>query len=77
MRKAFNFLAGLVAGAVVGAAVAVLLAPYSGPELQERMRTRVQNLIEEGRRAATVRRDELKAQLDTFKRGTPAQVEPE
>lgn len=77
MRKAFNFLAGLVAGAVVGAAAAMLLAPYSGPELQERMRTRVQGLIEEGRRATAARQAELKAQLDTFKRGAAGDVELE
>ncbi len=70
MRRPFSFLAGLLAGAVVGAAVAILLAPYAGPELRERARTRVQGLIEEGRRAAAARRAELSAQLEAFKRGT-------
>lgn len=75
MRKAFSFLAGLLAGATVGTAAAILLAPYSGPELQERIRTRVQGLIEEGRRAAVARQAELEAQLEAFKRGTPVTVE--
>lgn len=75
MRKGFLFLAGLLAGAVVGSAAAILLAPYSGAELQERMRTRVQELIEEGRRAAAARRAELGAQLDAFKRGTSVTIE--
>ena len=69
MRKAFGFLIGLLAGAVVGAAAAILLAPYSGSELQAQIRTRVQELIEEGRRAAAARRVEMEAQLEAFKRG--------
>ncbi len=75
MRKTISFLIGLLSGAVVGAAAAILLAPYSGPELQERVRARVQGLIEEGRRAATARRAELETQLEAFKRGTPVVIE--
>jgi len=75
MRKGFSFLAGLLAGAVVGVAAAMLLAPYSGTELQERMRTRAQGLIEEGKRAAAARRAELEAQLEAFKRGNAVTIE--
>lgn len=75
MRRFISFLVGLLVGAVVGAATAVLLAPYSGPELQERVRARVQGLIEEGRRAAAARRAELETQLEAFKRGTPVTIE--
>jgi gas vesicle protein len=74
MRKAISFLVGLFAGAVVGAVAAILLAPYSGSELQERARARVQGLVEEGKRAAAARRAELEAQLESFKRGTPVAV---
>jgi len=76
MRRAFSFLIGLLSGAMVGAAVAILLAPTSGQELQERVRTSVKNLIEEGQRAAAARRVELEAQLEAFKRGTPVTIEP-
>ena len=75
MRKVASFLVGLVIGATVGAAVAILLAPYSGSELQERARTRVQELVDEGKRAAATRRAELEAQLDAFKRGTSITIE--
>jgi gas vesicle protein len=75
MRKTSSLLIGLLAGAVVGAAAAILLAPYSGSELQQRMRTRVQELIEEGKRAAAARRAELEAQLESFKRGAPVTIE--
>jgi gas vesicle protein len=76
MRRAFSFLIGLVSGAMVGAAVTILLAPTSGQELQERVRTRVEGLIEEGKRAAAARRIELETQLEAFKRGTPVTIEP-
>ena len=69
MRKTISFLIGLFSGAIVGVAAALLLAPYSGSELQDRVRARVQELIEEGKRAAAARRAELEAQLEGFKRG--------
>ena len=75
MRRTMSFLIGVLSGAIVGVAVAILLAPYSGTELQERVRARVEGLIEEGRRAAAARRAELEAQLETFKRGTPVVIE--
>jgi gas vesicle protein len=71
MRKTFYLLIGVLAGAAVGAAVATLLAPYPGKEMQERIRVRFQEVIEEGKRAATARRAELQAQLEAFKRGAP------
>ena len=75
MRKFVSFLAGLLAGAVVGVAAALLLAPLSGPQLQEKMRSRVQDLVKEGKRAASARRAELQAQLEVFKRGKPVTIE--
>jgi gas vesicle protein len=74
MRKTFYLVMGVLAGAAVGAAAAILLAPYSGKEMQARIRTRAQELIEEGKRAAATRRAELQAQLDAFKRGTPITI---
>lgn len=71
MRKTFYMLIGLLAGAMVGAAAALLLAPYSGKEMQTQIRTRVQGLVEEGKRAAAARRAELQAQLEAFRHGTP------
>ena len=75
MRKAFSFLVGIVAGAVVGAVTAVLLAPESGAELQQRIRQRAAELMEEGKRAADLRRSELEAQLEAFKRGAPITID--
>jgi gas vesicle protein len=75
MRKIVSFLGGLFAGAMVGAAAAILLSPYSGPELRDRVRTRVQDLVDEGKRAASARQAELQAQLEAFKRGTPVTIQ--
>jgi gas vesicle protein len=75
MRKTLSFLIGVVAGALVGAVVAILLAPASGSELQEQIRNRVQALIEEGKKAAAARQEELAVQLDAFKRGAPVVIE--
>ncbi len=77
MRKAISFLVGVISGAMVGAVVAILLAPASGAELQERVRSRAQALIEEGKKAAAVRREELAAQLESFKRGDQPVTVPE
>ncbi|TET49959.1 MAG: YtxH domain-containing protein [Anaerolineales bacterium] len=75
MRKAFSFLVGIAAGAVVGAVTAMLLAPESGAELQQRIRQRAASLMEEGKRAADLRRSELETQLEAFKRGTPITID--
>lgn len=75
MRKVVSFLTGVLAGAVVGGVAALLLAPYAGSELQDRVRVRMQELVEEGKRAAAARRAELEAQLEAFKRGEPVTIE--
>ena len=75
MRKVASLLAGFFAGAVVGAVAAVLLAPSSGQELQARVRTRVQGLVEDGKRSAAARRKELEAQLEAFKRGSSVTID--
>jgi gas vesicle protein len=75
MRKTISFFAGVLAGALVGSVAALLLTPESGSELQLRIRTRAQRLIEEGRQAAAARRAEMEAQFESFKRGTPITLE--
>jgi gas vesicle protein len=76
MDKTFNFLGGLLLGALVGASAAILLAPQSGTDTQSALRARVDNALEEGRRAAAERRAELEAQFAEAKRveRPPAQL---
>ncbi len=59
---------GLVLGAVVGAVTVMLLTPISGRTLQDRLRQRFDEIMEEGRRAAAERRAELEAQFAESKR---------
>lgn len=75
MRKFISFLVGLLSGAIVGGAVGLLLAPYKGEELQNQVRARIQELLEEGKQAAAVRQTELENQLESFKRGKPITIE--
>ncbi len=63
-----KLLAGLVLGALVGAAVGMYLAPQPGKALQEKLRARWQEIMDEGQRAAAERRAELEAQFAEAKR---------
>ncbi len=71
MRKALNFLVGLICGALVGAVAGILLAPYAGGELRNRIGEWAEGLVEKGRQAAAIKRAELEAQLEAFKQGRP------
>jgi len=75
VRKISNFLTGFFLGGLVGAAAGLLLAPYGGTELQNRIQSRLDALVEEGKKAATARQAELEAQLEAFKRGESLNVE--
>jgi gas vesicle protein len=73
MCKLFNFSLGFVLGALAGVAVVALLAPEPGDEMRRRVRARVDQVIEEGRRAAAERRVELETELEELTKGqTPA-----
>ena len=69
MRKLFMFLIGLMLGALVGAAIATLLAPDSGESTRGQIQGRVQQVIDEGKRAAAERRLELESELEQLKQG--------
>jgi hypothetical protein len=53
----------------------LLLAPSSGPDLQGQIRARIDELMEEGRKAAAERQAELEEQLASFKSGESLTVE--
>lgn len=75
MRKMLNFLAGFSVGGLTGAIAGLLLAPRSGAEFQEEICARVDELVEEGRKAAAARQSELEDQLEAFKAGESLTVE--
>lgn len=75
MRKIVSFLAGLFVGGLVGVAAGLLLAPYRGTELQEEISKRIDELVEEGRKAAVARQAELERQLEAFRTGESITIE--
>jgi gas vesicle protein len=68
MRYFWNFITGVVLGAAIGAVAALLLAPESGEETRKELRREIDDILKEGRRAATQRRSELEAQLAQLRR---------
>ena len=58
-----RFLAGFFIGMLMGAGVVLLITPQSGKDLQDGVRTRIDDLIAEGRDAAAMRRAELETRL--------------
>lgn len=67
-----RFLLGFLIGLVIGMVVVILTTPQSGKDLQENARTRFEDILAEGRRAAAERRAELEARLADLKAGKTA-----
>jgi gas vesicle protein len=67
MKRATNFLSGILLGALVGASLAIIFTPASGRELQDRLRDGYNNLRRELNQAAVDRRSELEAQLASLR----------
>ncbi|MEA3308936.1 MAG: YtxH domain-containing protein [Chloroflexota bacterium] len=69
MRKILAFLDGLLTGAVVGGVLALLFTPASGLELKQQLKDYKEHLVEEGKNAATARRQEMEKELLALKKG--------
>ena len=69
MKRLINFLAGFAIGMVIGSATAALLAPQAGTKTREQLRARVQEVLEEARRAAEATRAEAHIRLAEIKAG--------
>ncbi|MFZ2097075.1 MAG: YtxH domain-containing protein [Anaerolineales bacterium] len=67
MRKAFNFLAGMMMGGVVGATIAILLAPASGEDIRIQLQDRATRLMDEVKAVAEARRAELERELSALR----------
>ena len=63
MNRLLNFISGLIMGATVGATLMILLTPVPGAEVQSKIRSRVEDLRMEVRKAAEERRREMEEQL--------------
>lgn len=69
MRATLSFIVGVMFGGMIGAVAGLVLAPYAGEETRERIRSNVEEIINEGRSAAEARRHELESQLETMRSG--------
>ncbi|HEX9118486.1 MAG TPA: hypothetical protein VGA61_20635 [Anaerolineae bacterium] len=63
-----KLIGGMILGALVGVVVVMILAPQSGPQLQDTLRSRWAEIMDEGQRAAAERRAELEAEFAEVKR---------
>ncbi len=64
-----RFLMGFLIGLVIGVVVVILTTPQSGKDLQQQARSRFDDIMAEGRRAAAERRAELENRLADLKSG--------
>ena len=64
-----RFLAGFVIGMFIGVVAVLLTTPQRGSDLQDGVRSRFENILAEGRKAAELRRAELEARLAELKMG--------
>ena len=74
MQKILAFMAGAMCGAIVGAVAVLLLTPASGTEMREQARKRMDEMVEEGRKAAAERRAELEQQLRQMQRRDEVEI---
>ena len=64
-----RFLAGFMIGMLIGVVAVLLTTPQSGSDLQQGVRSRFEDILAEGRKAAELRRAELEARLAELKIG--------
>lgn len=64
-----RFLMGFLIGMILGAAAVLLITPKSGSDIQQDVRSRFDDIVAEGRKAAALRRAELEARLADLRAG--------
>lgn len=71
MVKFGSFLSGFLIGAVGAAAMVLLFTPKSGDQLRDELKHEVDEILEEGRKATDLRRQELENQLSQLRGQSP------
>jgi len=65
--RVINFMVGFLGGLVIGVAMVLLTAPQSGTDFQAEIRARFDDIMQEGRKAASARRSELEDKLASLR----------
>jgi gas vesicle protein len=71
MGKFGSFLNGFLIGAVGAAAAVLLFTPKSGNQLRDDLKHEVDEILEEGRKASDIKRQEMENQLTQLRGQAP------
>lgn len=71
MGKFGNFINGFVIGAVAAAAIVLLVTPKSGLQIRDDLKREVDEILEEGRKATDLKRQEMENQLSQLRGQSP------
>lgn len=67
MARLVSFLSGMIVGMAAGGVAALLFAPKAGEDLRDDIKREVDEILEEGRRAAEQRQREMEEQLNRLR----------
>ncbi len=71
MGKIGSFINGFVIGAVAAAAIVLLVTPKSGLQMRDDLKREVDEILEEGRKATDLKRQEMENQLSQLRGQSP------
>ena len=71
MGKFGSFINGFVIGAVAAAAIVLLVTPKSGLQIRDDLKREVDEILEEGRKATNLKRQEMENQLSQLRGQSP------
>lgn len=71
MGKFGSFINGFLIGAVAAAAAVLLFTPKSGNQLRDELKHEVDEILDEGRKASDLKRQELETQLSQLRGQSP------
>ncbi len=71
MGKFGSFINGFVIGAVAAAAIVLLVTPKSGLQIRDDLKREVDEILEEGRKATDLKRQEMENQLSQLRGQSP------
>lgn len=72
MGRFFSFLAGSLVGGILGVAAIVMLTPVTGQDVRDALRKELSTIIDEGKRAAKAKTEEMEKQLADLRGETAA-----